>query len=69
MDAADSPQVDRRRVRLGLAIIGLVLVVALVMVAVVESPAGKAVMFAIALTALVRAFLLARSLRAGGPGR
>lgn len=68
MDDAEDPQVDRRKVRMGLALIGLVLVVAVVMVAVVESPAGKAVMFAIALTALVRAYLLARSLRTQGLG-
>lgn len=69
MDDAEGPQVDRHKVRLGLAIIGLVLVVALVMVVVVEAPAGKALMFAIALTALVRAYLLARSLRTEGPAR
>jgi uncharacterized membrane protein len=69
MDETEGPKVNPRKVRLGLAIIGLVLVVALVMMAVVESPAGKAVMFAIALTALVRAYLLARSLRSEGPGR
>jgi hypothetical protein len=33
------------------------------MAVVVEAPVGKAVMFAIALTALVRAYLLYRSLR------
>jgi hypothetical protein len=33
------------------------------MIAVIESPAGKALMFAIAATVLVRAFLLFRSLR------
>jgi hypothetical protein len=61
------PQIDRRKVRIGLAVIGAVITVALVLVAVIEAPAGKAVMFAIAVTALVRAFLLARSLRADPP--
>jgi hypothetical protein len=51
------------KVRIGLALIGVVILVALVMMVVVEAPAGKAVMFAIALTALVRAYLLYRSLR------
>jgi hypothetical protein len=51
------------KVRIGLALIGVVILVALVMAVVVESPVGKAVMFAIALTALVRAYLLYRSLR------
>lgn len=69
MDDSTGSNVDRKRVRLGLALIGLVLVVAIVMVFVVEAPAGKAVMFAIALTAFVRAYLLARSLRSEGPGR
>jgi hypothetical protein len=51
------------KVRIGLALIGVVILVALVMVAVVEAPAGKALMFAIALTAMVRAYMLYRSLR------
>jgi hypothetical protein len=51
------------KVRIGLAVLGLVLVVALVMIAVIDSPVGKAVMFAIAATVVVRAFLLYRSLR------
>jgi Flp pilus assembly protein TadB len=51
------------KVRVGLALITLVVVVALVMIAVIDSPAGKAVMFAIAVTAVVRAYLLFRSLR------
>jgi hypothetical protein len=51
------------KVRIGLALIGVVILVALVMVAVVEAPAGKALMFAIALTAMVRAYLLYRDLR------
>ena len=51
------------KVRIGLALIGVVILVALVMAVVVEAPVGKAVMFAIALTALVRAYLLYRSLR------
>ena len=54
---------DPRKVRIGLALIGVVILVALVMVAVVEAPAGKALMFAIAMTALVRAYLLYRDLR------
>ena len=49
--------------RIGLALIGVVILVALVMIAVIEAPAGKAVMFAIALTAFVRAYLLYRDLR------
>jgi hypothetical protein len=51
------------KVRTGLAIIGGVIVVALVMLAVLDSVAGRAVMFAIVVTALVRAWMLYRSLR------
>jgi hypothetical protein len=58
-----TPAFDRRKVRLGLAIVSVVTVVAIVLVVLVDSALGKAVMFAVALTALVRAFLLTRSLR------
>jgi hypothetical protein len=51
------------KVRIGLALIGVVILVALVMAVVVEAPAGKAIMFAIAVTAVVRAYLLYRYLR------
>ncbi|HEX4868086.1 MAG TPA: hypothetical protein VFV32_10710 [Acidimicrobiales bacterium] len=55
---------DPRKVRLGLAIISVVVVVALIAMVVIDSPAGKALMFAVAATAFVRAFLLQRWLRA-----
>jgi hypothetical protein len=58
------PQIDRRKIRMGLALISLVVVAAVVAMVLVEAPAGKAVMFAIAVTAFVRAYLLTRSLRA-----
>lgn len=51
------------RIRVGLAIIAVVVIVALALVAVIDSPVGRAVMFAVALTGFVRAFLLYRSLR------
>lgn len=57
------PEIDRRKVRIGLALISAVVIVAFAMVFLVEAAAGKAVMFAIALTAFVRAYLLSRSLR------
>ncbi|HLM63814.1 MAG TPA: hypothetical protein VK306_05920 [Acidimicrobiales bacterium] len=56
--------VNVTKVRIGLAIIGVVIAAALVTMFAVDAPAGKAVMFAIALTALVRAFMLYRSLKA-----
>jgi hypothetical protein len=64
MPTSDGPQVDRRKVRLGLAVITAVVVVALVLAFVVDSSVGRAIMFAIALLGIVRAFLLSRSLRA-----
>jgi hypothetical protein len=60
----NDPQPSKLRVRLGLGVITVVFVVALAMVVLIEAPAGKAVMFAIALTAFVRVLLLFRSLRA-----
>jgi hypothetical protein len=60
--------IDRRKIRIGLAVIAGVVVVAVVLAMVIEAAAGKAVMVAIALTALTRMFLLARSLRDDPPG-
>ena len=57
------PQPSKMRVRIGLALITVVFAVALVMMFLIAAPAGKAVMFAIALTAFVRVLLLFRSLR------
>jgi hypothetical protein len=59
---------DPRKVRIGLAIISLVVVIAIVLFAVVDAPAGKALMFAVAATAIVRAFLLVRWLRSEQAG-
>ena len=62
----DTPQeLDRRKVRIGLAIISAIVLVSLVLVAVVDSAFGKAVMFAIAAMAFLRLFLLTRSIRRG----
>jgi hypothetical protein len=69
MSDAQEPQIDRRKIRIGLALIVLVVIAAVILMFVVEAPAGKAVMFAIAVTAFVRAFLLSRSLRREQHGR
>jgi hypothetical protein len=69
MPDPQEPQIDRRKIRIGLALIVLVVIAAVVLMFVVEAPAGKAVMFAIAVTAFVRAFLLSRSLRREQQGR
>jgi hypothetical protein len=56
-------EVNPTKVRIGLAIIGVVVLVALGLVAVIDSPLGRAIMLAVAVTALVRAYVLYRSLR------
>jgi hypothetical protein len=63
---ADQP--DRRRVRLGLALISVVVVVAVVMFFVVPEAPGKALMLVIAVIAVVRMYMLARWLRSGAGG-
>jgi hypothetical protein len=69
MDApTEPPPLDPKKVRIGLAMVGVVLVAALVLFFVVDSALGQAVMFAIAAVALVRAYLLSRWLRREGPG-
>lgn len=63
--ADDTPsEIDRRKIRMGLGLITVVVVVSIVLFFAVGSPLGKAVMLAIAVTALYRAFRLTRSLRA-----
>lgn len=54
---------DRQKVRMGLAVISLVLLVAVVLMLMIDDRLGHAVMFAVALTAIIRAYLLTRSLR------
>lgn len=68
MDERPDAPVDPRKVRYGLAVVGVVLVVALVLLVLIDSALGKAVMFAIAAFAVVRAYLLSRWLRNEGPG-
>jgi hypothetical protein len=63
MTEPSDPQIDRRKVRIGLAIISLVVVVAVVLFAVIDDPIGRALMFAVAALGIVRAYLLSRSLR------
>jgi hypothetical protein len=60
-----SPEYDRRKIRIGLAMVSVVVVAAIVLMLVVDSALGRAIMFAVAVTALVRAFLLSRALRRG----
>ncbi|HEX5366785.1 MAG TPA: hypothetical protein VFW63_09020 [Acidimicrobiales bacterium] len=60
---------DPRKVRTGLAMVAATVVIALALLAVVDSAVGRAVMAGIAVLGVVRAFLLYRSIRheaAGG---
>jgi hypothetical protein len=59
------PQVDRRKVRIGLAMVSLVVVVALVLFALIDDPIGRALMVAVIALGIGRAYLLSRSLRRG----
>ena len=68
MSLSDEPAVNPRKVRLGLALICVVVLVAVGLFVVIESPAGKALMLAIAVTVVVRAFLIYRSIRREPPG-
>ncbi len=63
MDESADAQVDPHRVRIGLAIVTVIVLAALVMVAVVDDPLGRSVMLAVVVLGFVRAFLLTRSLR------
>ena len=60
---ASEPRPDPRKVRAGLVVVVLVVAVSLVLLVVIDDPLGRVVMFGIALTAFVRAFLLTRALR------
>ena len=57
------PALDPRKVRIGLLIISIVVVVAIVLLFVIDDPFGRAVMLGVAALGVIRAFLLARSLR------
>jgi uncharacterized membrane protein len=59
------PEIDRRRVRVGLAILGVVFLVSALLAIAVDDPLGRVVMSALVVVSLVRAFLLIRTIRRG----
>ncbi len=64
-----TPPPNPRKVRLGLLIIGVILVVAIILAIVVKDPVGRAIFVAIMILAFVRMILLVNWLRRGGaPG-
>jgi hypothetical protein len=60
-----TPKADPRKVRIGLAMISAVVLVAALLFVVLDDAVGRAIMFAVAALGIVRAFLLSRSLRDG----
>jgi hypothetical protein len=60
----DAP--NPRKVRIGLAVLTVVVIAAVVAAFLIDSPFGKAIMVAIAFTVLVRAYLIVRWIRHGG---
>jgi hypothetical protein len=60
----DPSETSRTKVRVGLAMVGIVLVLAMVLGYLAEEPLVKALMFGVSLLAVVRAVLLSRALRA-----
>ena len=57
------PEMDPRKVRIGLAMIVVTVVVAVAIITLVDSNVVRAIMAGIALLGIVRAFLLYRSVR------
>lgn len=57
---------DQQRVRIGLAIVSVTVIVALVVFVLLDSAFGRAAMGAIVIVALVRGWLLYRSTRSTG---
>jgi uncharacterized membrane protein len=55
---------DQQRVRIGLAIVSVTVIVALVVFALLDSAVGRAAMAAIVLVGIMRGWLLYRSTRA-----
>ena len=65
--AAMPDEMDPRKVRIGLAMVAAVVVVAVALATIVDSPLARAVMVGIAVLGIIRAFLLYRSVRRGQP--
>lgn len=61
------PELNPRKVRVGLIIVAVTVVVAIVIAVVIDDPLGRFVMVFVALAALLRAFLLVRWLKREGP--
>jgi hypothetical protein len=66
--AMPEQQMDPRKVRIGLAMVVVTVVIAIALIAVVDSALVRAIMAGIAVLGIVRAFLLYRSIRSEKAG-
>jgi hypothetical protein len=62
-----TPQLNPNKIRLGLAMVGLVFLISLVLFFVVDDGIARAIFFALGIFAIVRAVMLVRWLRREGP--
>jgi hypothetical protein len=61
------PEIDPRKVRIGLAIVGVVFVAAVVLFFVADDAVGRAIFFAVAAACLFQMWRLVRWIRRSGP--
>jgi predicted lysophospholipase L1 biosynthesis ABC-type transport system permease subunit len=65
MSDAPSPEIDPRRVRIGLAMLAVVVLVALAIFLLVDNGVARVLMGAIVVFGVLRTFVLLRAARAG----
>ena len=58
-----TPEIDPRKVRIGVALISVIFVVAVVLFFVADDTLGRAIFFAVAVACLIRMWLLVRWVR------
>jgi hypothetical protein len=61
-------EVNSRKVRLGLVVVGVIFVTAIVLLFTVSDPVGRAIFVGVAVVSIVRVALLVRWIRAEGAG-
>jgi hypothetical protein len=62
-------EVNSRKIRLGLVVVGVIFATAIVLLFTVSDPIGRAIFVGVAVVSIVRVALLVRWIRTGGPGR
>jgi hypothetical protein len=63
MDDPAPQEMNPAKVRLGLVMVSVVVLVAIILFVLIDDALGRAVMFGVALAGFIRAFLLVRALR------